>query len=659
MNIHTKHTNAQDDGGWRLPVAGCRLRRRRRRLLRRGALVAQLALLLAWHMAPPASAQNITQTLTLQPGWNSVYLEVTPTNPALSAVFGSVPIDSVWTFAARSSAIDFIQNPSEPVWNRDSWLLYVPTNRPESFQNNLFTLQANVGYLVNLSNAVPVTLNVTGRPSLRRAAWVPDAYNFRGFPIDPANRPTFQSFFAPSPAHYSAGALQRIYQLNNSGQWGLVNPGDLMSSGMAYWVFTKGASDYVAPLTVSVEIGDGLDFSKDANELSLVLQNRTSVSQTAFITDTAAPAPNPLSYFKLSPSDGVQWFNLPSPLVRTNPGSASQTLRTSVRRQDFDAEFYQTVLAISDGAGTRLLVPVAAGKTLATGAQGSGLAGFKGAAQSHGLLSAPDEAKTHAGLWVGNAIINAVSEPHSGTLVTNASRGYTLTLVTNDNFSVTTNYVPNSVTRTNVSLATTPVKNEFGLRVLLHVNTNGETSLLKEVIQMWQDGTYTNDSQGALVPAVPGHYVLVTDDARIAQFQGATLRDGVPVGRRLSTVNFDFASGSANNFLSLSGAFAVGSVVSGGITLAPDFPTNPFMHKYHPDHDNKNANGDTKIESYQVTRTFSLEFAPPPTNAPPDYGYNRIDGVYRETLSGLHRSDIAVSGTFTLTRMAVTGVLNQ
>jgi hypothetical protein len=70
-----------------------------------------------------------TQTFVLQPGWNAIYLEVKPTNTAVSAVFDGVPVESVWTFSQRLSAVDFIQNPDEAGWNRDKWLLFVPTNR--------------------------------------------------------------------------------------------------------------------------------------------------------------------------------------------------------------------------------------------------------------------------------------------------------------------------------------------------------------------------------------------------------------------------------------------------------------------------------------------------------------------------------------------------
>ncbi len=236
------------------------------------------ALLLAAALVQSIAAQPEaleTQSLTLQPGWNSIWLEVDPANRSLSEVFAGVPIDSVWTFQERLSSVSFIQNPNEPVWNRASWRVYVPTNRVESINDNLFTVTAHRAYLVKLNNSGPVTLQVTGKPSVPSVAWVPDAYNLRGFPIAPSAPPTFQSFFRSSPAHFSASQnrLEKIYRLNSAGQWTLVNGSDSMRAGEAYWLYTRGNSDFVAPLTVLLESGDGLDYSGTLSEITQISQS--------------------------------------------------------------------------------------------------------------------------------------------------------------------------------------------------------------------------------------------------------------------------------------------------------------------------------------------------------------------------------------------------
>ena len=48
-------------------------------------------LLLSALAASPASAGHVRETLSLQPGWNAVYIESTPTNSDASAFFADLP----------------------------------------------------------------------------------------------------------------------------------------------------------------------------------------------------------------------------------------------------------------------------------------------------------------------------------------------------------------------------------------------------------------------------------------------------------------------------------------------------------------------------------------------------------------------------------------
>ncbi|HXJ76335.1 MAG TPA: hypothetical protein VNM37_25980, partial [Candidatus Dormibacteraeota bacterium] len=181
------------------------------------------------------------------------------------------------------------------------------------------------------------------------------------------------------------------------------------------------------------------------------------------------------------------------------------------------------------------------------------------------------------------------------------------------------------------------------------------------VIQMWQNGTSTTNAEGFVVTDQPGRYVLLTDDALIPQYRGASLRDGVPVGRRISTLDFDFEGG----MVAMSGALAGGSTASGTIALEPNFPTNPFKHRFHPDHDNLDATYTRfKEEAYRITRNIELRFsatdpAGGDNTSSLEYGHNVFGGVYHEAITGLHRTDIISEGTFRLTRIANSPVLNQ
>jgi hypothetical protein len=88
-------------------------------------------------------------------------------------------------------------------------------------------------------------------------------------------------------------------------------------------------------------------------------------------------------------------------------------------------------------------------------------------------------------------------------------------------------------------------------------------------------------------------------------------------------------------------------------------PTNPFIHQYHPDHDNLNARFNApQRESYDITRScqFTFTTVPPVDNVSgTGWGASVIGGYYQETISGLHRKPLQVSGYFELRRASELG----
>ena len=217
------------------------------------------------------------------------------------------------------------------------------------------------------------------------------------------------------------------------------------------------------------------------------------------------------------------------------------------------------------------------------------------------------------GLWVGTAVVNRVSRL-DGT----------------------------GVTRTPAPL---------NLRLILHVDTARQARLLKEVVLLWQEGTQNPD--GTI--AVPGHQVLVAADSRIPEFSGVALRDGDPVGRRISAVGFDFLGSSVNCL----GRLGTSGSVTCDLTLAADAPTNPFLHRYHPDHDNLDAKYEKPAaEVNAVARHLELAFASPAV-PPQGWGATVIGGTYRERVCGLAKDCLNVEGSFSLDRISALGTLVQ
>jgi len=189
------------------------------------------------------------------------------------------------------------------------------------------------------------------------------------------------------------------------------------------------------------------------------------------------------------------------------------------------------------------------------------------------------------------------------------------------------------------------------LRLLFHVDgeTPPQVRLLKEVIQVYDRNA--------------GAYVLLTDHTLVPNYTGVAVRDGVPVGRRLSAVGFDF---QGTHLTCTDNGFGSGTVDC-SMTLGRNHPTNPFLHRYHPDHDNLDERYEDAVEeAYAVTRDITLSFSsryPPdedlPQRAvpPAGWGFDMLGGYYTETLTGIHKDPITVHGPFTLRRVVRTDTL--
>lgn len=209
----------------------------------------------------------------------------------------------------------------------------------------------------------------------------------------------------------------------------------------------------------------------------------------------------------------------------------------------------------------------------------------------------------------------------------------------------------------------------FSYPLIIHVDTTGQARLLQQVLQMWKEGAWIpnpDDASGktyVLDPNNPGRTVLLTNDALIPQFSGVALQDVKLVGRRISSPAFGFKTPILMN----GGDFGTVSTIwtSGTIVLAYQDPVNPFMHRYHPDHNNLNERFESPlaegIESYTVTRILGLQFtAVDPEDLPGvGWGDEVLGGIYKETVTGIHRGAIYTQGIFRLHRVSGVGVLND
>ena len=597
-----------------------------------------LAVLLLCMSSAGLRAQWVNQTLALKPGWNAVYLEVDPEPVECDALFAGLPVESVWSWNKRFSSVQFIQDPDTLVPGQSEWLTWLPASHPAETLANLFTVRGGLPYLIKVADtAAPFSWTVKGRPRVQSVDWISDSYNFVGFPVSGSTPPTFQTFFAGSTNQ----AGKQIYRLNPSGLWEQVsNPATTaMRSGEALWVRCDGRSSYTGPTLVDVPGGISMFYSWQSSELTLRLKNQSGAARVFSLKALASlPAPAnwpalagsiPFSYYVADlPNNQAGWVPLPATLNSPSlPSGGEWLVRIEARRRDMApfagapgaaGALYQSLLEVTDGTGFHQWIAVTA--------DGPNASGSKPGSPIH-LAAGP--ASPRAGLWVGNVVVQKISQP------------------------------------SNIANPSTPlaVANALQFRVLVHVDEGGQARLLQKVLQMWKQGTYKPDPSDPTKQVVdqPGRFVLVTDDALIPNFTGVTLRDGEPVPRRVSTVAY-----ALKTPLPLLGAGDFGANTIGGtLVLDYDDPLNPFKHKYHPDHDNLTERFDQKLpegqESFTLTRQMSLQFSStdPENLRLSGWGDTQIGGTYREALQGVHKKPIYLQGTFRLNRASRVAILND
>jgi hypothetical protein len=551
--------------------------------------------------SPTTHAQTLTQSFELRPGWNAVWLEVElpDRNPAVA--FADLPVASVWTWSDRVSATDFIQNPGDAGWNRAQWLAFFPPDSPEAPLSNLGAVLSQRAYLLKIASSNNVTWSVSGRPVLRSPKWAPDSFNLRGFPADPVAAPTFRAFFRASPAHFDAAnqRLEQILRLSPNGQWHPVSPDDTMRRGEAYWVYTRGLSDFVGPFHIELTTGDVLDFDASRGRIDLTIYNSHALPKNIRI----APVGSTRSPLLLLPRNLPGQTNLPVPLLlHQQPVSGASSHRlalgfdrsklpsgppplTAASVRPANASRHTDVVSVGDSEGTTFFVGV------------------------RGLATSQD----FTGLWLGTATITNVPA------------------------------VPDSGGASGPGTVLTP----FPLRLLLHVDSHAQVSLLRDVTLIYTSSTNATETNAPAVVTRPAR--LITDPAILAQLSSSDLREGRITGRRLTAPHFDFALAQGQFQLPLTGVFGLSNQVSGELSVPSNLPTNPFLHRYHPDHGTNRA--------YAITRHINLSFALA-GGVPPGEGDQAMGGSYSETIVGLHKQPLNSSGSLLLRRVSDVGTLN-
>ena len=189
---------------------------------------------------------------------------------------------------------------------------------------------------------------------------------------------------------------------------------------------------------------------------------------------------------------------------------------------------------------------------------------------------------------------------------------------------------------------TKAVKYPFNLQLVLHTDKSGSTKLLREVFVMQTKGD-TNKQR-----------VLITDQAKITNYEGIIKRgDNKLSAVRFVSPSFDFGTDTSVQELALTGSIdrTNNTKITGSITLDKNHPLNPMRHQYNPAHK----------EGLTISRNFTITIQQPVAGkkVKPSQGKTLLSGTYEETLTGLHKEILKVSGNIQLNRVSNITKLNS
>lgn len=392
-----------------------------------------------------SAGKLVTQTFTLQAGWNTIYLEVAPRNPSplvnrgteaepiwvhaqpvMEAVFDRLPCDacleSVWGWNVPFATRDYIVDPAEGLWDAPGWRYYFPQGSvgpdggSRGFLTDLLTLRAHTAYLVKLADDLPapLTFQVAGQPVARSQQWVKDSYNLAGFPIAPGAHPSVAVYFENS-------AVTEVRALTSDGHWREMAADETLAYGQAYLVYfdgaAAGAEGFKPPLAVDTAVPAEIGFRLGlGGERQMIPVENTSAIPITVTVSFAEAGPDAL------------------PLYYEDALSPEEVQATGLQYQYIDLRQHAVQIPLAPGEKRNLALVLTPDESPSERIQRLMQTGDAGGGERHAVLVlASLEGGTRwmipmaytfpdlRGLWVGDVLVNDVSEARLGA--TNAAEG--------------------------------------------------------------------------------------------------------------------------------------------------------------------------------------------------------------------------------------------
>lgn len=669
-------------------------------------------------------SQWSTQTVELKLGWNGVYLHVDASHENISELEDLDPnITDIWLWNPKLKSDQFIQNPDVPTdtksrwirWNKDlgpssalqrlvgnsAYLVrygeknedgsWVPKYSPESNESiesiavtrsddgntfswsndtgNLFNLvgvdasgtEVNLAYSVSSphtqigvantfvafkaysswqkwdnesSQFTGASWSIKGTPVPPNYSWTSTGLNFIGFSKNPNSITTFERFFLPELLNGEPAAQFFTYKGGElSDSEGAENPDEVIAKrnsaikrGEALWMRVGDTfNNYFGPFDVVLQNNSGAHFGESTERYRIVIRNMfdEALGVTMSLRPTETPPqgqpeiksglkvlvrgnPNPIDlsydYTRLD-ENSPMIFTLSARKANTIASETSQEIIIGIDRNSMEGnpgDLYGGVLEFKDSLGMLLYeIPITC------------------------------KMPTDSGLWVGTANVDQVR--HDISFFRETEDGG---VVEEDGKAV---YDGINQTYGNVS-------DSYPLRYIFH-RQNGDNDSTTRLYQR----VFFGLRKGA---EVSNDFILTNNEKALdSKFLDSA--------RRIASAHLPWSK--SNDGWECSGNFKRGEVMVVKVKTAyNDRISNPFIHAYHPDHDNLDAKFERELtsgyESWGINREMSFRFdAPRDTFDSLVSIGRRIEGEYHEQVDitgmGVEKKSYYSKGTFTLNRL--------
>lgn len=592
-----------------------------------------LALVAALAAVPSAArAEWLTQSFALRAGWNAVFLHVDASHATLDQLVGTAaptltPIDQVWRWNPDPVSGQFIQSPQEPATSGSHWNSWKRTDEAGS---TLQRLTANSAYLVYATS--DYTLTLKGRPTLPLYQWSTSGLNFFGFPTTPNNPPNFETFLAEVPS-LQVGEIFGY----NGGEFGPTNPTQIFARrttpvvrGQAFWIRAGEVyNHYYGPFEISGLNRGDIAFGDASSSVSFRLRNLTSTPLTVSLNLLASESP---------PAGQPPIANIPQLLLR---GAVNPSTLTHSFTQLPVGTAASWNLPPKGQPGSDVEVVLGLDRAAITDNVGERLAGIlrftDSLAHNQVDIAVSAEVHSHAGLWVGGAAVVGVGQ-------------YLKAYARNEVDNSPTLDASGAYVITNLDTRLTPTASPFPLRLIVLNPETGPARLFQRLYHGYD--------------AVSNRILTATE----APLNRTLLAES----RRISAAHLPWSDN--NTHWTFNGHLSQSASISTSVTNRfSSHASNPFLHTYHPDHDNLDPRFRQEVpqgsESYTIIRDITLTVYPPA-----DHFASRVTagltltGDYLETIRvvGLARPGnsfdtrtFEARGAFSLNRISEIATLTQ